>query len=310
MSETYENETLEIWTNNTFYDKKSKILSIHFNDSIFAGLYKKSTKLKTILEDLSNALKVESLSFKTICLKDSFTHKIMSHNKKLHQLKLAANASDVLIRKKQYIDQIFKDKGVDAEHILRKLLIDSNFEELKSEIKNYLKLIEGKKELQETKKSKNNGKSARMIGKKRSKAKYPSPKINRDRITTTKEEIQENLEEIENFEEHEIDDVDLEKQLLEKSNFSEPSRSLLKVPPSQIYKKEIVDKEMVDEPKRTITKYDINLGLQYYPVMMEQRSYLFYIYLSHEELKIFDEEGKTIIKTSFSIKTDKKNPLN
>ncbi|MHA1197397.1 MAG: hypothetical protein ACTSSM_15035 [Promethearchaeota archaeon] len=266
MSETYENETLEIWTNNTFYDKKSKILSIHFNDSIFAGLYKKSTKLKTILEDLSNALKVESLSFKTICLKDSFTHKIMSHNKKLHQLKLAANASDVLIRKKQYIDQIFKDKGVDAEHILRKLLIDSNFEELKSEIKNYLKLIEGKKELQETKKSKNNGKSARMIGKKRSKAKYPSPKINRDRITTTKEEIQENLEEIENFEEHEIDDVDLEKQLLEKSNFSEPSRSLLKVPPSQIYKKEIVDKEMVDEPKRTITKYDINLGLQYYPI--------------------------------------------
>ncbi|MHA1678561.1 MAG: hypothetical protein ACTSW3_07265, partial [Promethearchaeota archaeon] len=142
------------------------------------------------------------------------------------------------------------------------------------------------------------------------KAKYPSPKINRDRITTTKEEIQENLEEIENFEEHEIDDEDLEKQLLKKSSLPKAPQSLPKAPPSHIHEREIVDKEMVDESKRTITKYDINLGLQYYPVMMEQRSYLFYIYLSHEELKIFDEEGKTIIKTSFSIKTDKKNPLN
>ncbi|KKL55248.1 hypothetical protein LCGC14_2257300, partial [marine sediment metagenome] len=50
------------------------------------------------------------------------------------------------------------------------------------------------------------------------------------------------------------------------------------------------------------------MGLQYYSVMMEQRSYLFYVYFSHEELKIVDEEGKVIYKTTFKITTFKKEP--
>ncbi|GAH69001.1 unnamed protein product [marine sediment metagenome] len=49
-----------------------------------------------------------------------------------------------------------------------------------------------------------------------------------------------------------------------------------------------------EEPKPTT--YNINMGFQYYSVMMEQKSYLFYVYLSHEELKILDEEGKPCIK--------------
>ncbi len=57
-----------------------------------------------------------------------------------------------------------------------------------------------------------------------------------------------------------------------------------------------------------LIRYDINMGLQYYSVMMEQCSYLFYIYFSHEELIIEDEEGKTIVKTKFTIETTKKNP--
>ena len=56
------------------------------------------------------------------------------------------------------------------------------------------------------------------------------------------------------------------------------------------------------------TVYEINMGLQYYSVMMEQRSYLFYVYFSHEELKIVDEEGKTIYKTTVKIVTTKKEP--
>ena len=60
------------------------------------------------------------------------------------------------------------------------------------------------------------------------------------------------------------------------------------------------------EPQPTV--YDINMGLQYYSVMMEHRSYLFYVYFSHEELKIVDEEGKTIFKTSVKITTFKKEP--
>jgi hypothetical protein len=56
------------------------------------------------------------------------------------------------------------------------------------------------------------------------------------------------------------------------------------------------------------TVYEINMGLQYYSVMMEQSSYLFYVYLSHKELKIVDEEGKTVFETSFTIVTTKKEP--
>ena len=47
------------------------------------------------------------------------------------------------------------------------------------------------------------------------------------------------------------------------------------------------------------------MGLQYYSVMMEQRSYLFYVYFSHKELKIVDEEGKTIYTTQVRIVTTK-----
>ncbi len=50
------------------------------------------------------------------------------------------------------------------------------------------------------------------------------------------------------------------------------------------------------------------MGLQYYSVMMEQRSYLFYVYFSHKELKIVDEEGKTIYETTFTIVTTKEEP--
>ncbi|MBY9017048.1 MAG: DUF4332 domain-containing protein [Candidatus Lokiarchaeota archaeon] len=61
-----------------------------------------------------------------------------------------------------------------------------------------------------------------------------------------------------------------------------------------------------EEPQETT--YEINMGLQYYSVMMEQSSYLFYVYLSHKELKIVDEEGKTVFETSFKIVTTKKEP--
>lgn len=54
--------------------------------------------------------------------------------------------------------------------------------------------------------------------------------------------------------------------------------------------------------------YDINMGLQYYSVMMEQRSYLFYVYFSHKELKIVDEEGKVVYETTIKIVTTKKEP--
>lgn len=65
------------------------------------------------------------------------------------------------------------------------------------------------------------------------------------------------------------------------------------------------DESKVQEP---IKEYDINLGLQYYSVMMEKTAYLFYVYFSYDVLEILDEEGKSIYKTKFKIKTRKKEP--
>jgi len=64
--------------------------------------------------------------------------------------------------------------------------------------------------------------------------------------------------------------------------------------------------EKGETPEKII--YDINMGFQYYSVMMEQRSYLFYVFFSHKELKIVDEEGKIIYETSIQIITTKKEP--
>ena len=64
--------------------------------------------------------------------------------------------------------------------------------------------------------------------------------------------------------------------------------------------------EAEEEPQPT--RYDINMGFQYYSVMMEQQSYFFYVYLSFKELIIQDEEGKTVYKTRFTIVTTKEEP--
>lgn len=55
-------------------------------------------------------------------------------------------------------------------------------------------------------------------------------------------------------------------------------------------------------------KYNINMGLQYYPVMMVKRPYLLYVHFSHKELKIQDEEGKVVFETHFVIETTKDEP--
>ncbi|MFX1382426.1 MAG: hypothetical protein ACFFBP_08250, partial [Promethearchaeota archaeon] len=62
----------------------------------------------------------------------------------------------------------------------------------------------------------------------------------------------------------------------------------------------------IEPPKQT--EYNINMGLQYYNVMMEKKSYLFYVHFSHQELKIMDEEGKTVYTTTIKIVTKKKEP--
>ncbi len=56
------------------------------------------------------------------------------------------------------------------------------------------------------------------------------------------------------------------------------------------------------------TKYTVNMGMEYYSVMMEKTSYLFYIHLSQKELKIETEEGKVVYQTTFTFVAKKEEP--
>ncbi len=56
------------------------------------------------------------------------------------------------------------------------------------------------------------------------------------------------------------------------------------------------------------TKYTMNMGMEYYPVMMEKTSYLFYIHLSQKELKIETSEGKVVYETTFTFVAKKEEP--
>ncbi|TXT59786.1 MAG: hypothetical protein BAJALOKI2v1_170040 [Promethearchaeota archaeon] len=69
-----------------------------------------------------------------------------------------------------------------------------------------------------------------------------------------------------------------------------------------------VKSEEIPEKKIEMKEYTINLGLQYYSVMMEKTAYLFYVYFSYDVLEILDEEGKTVYKTKIKIQTEKKEP--
>ncbi|MGQ4875002.1 MAG: hypothetical protein ACP6IY_13125 [Promethearchaeia archaeon] len=63
-----------------------------------------------------------------------------------------------------------------------------------------------------------------------------------------------------------------------------------------------LESEFIPETKK------INMGLQYYSVMMENQTYLFYVYFSHKKLIIEDEEGKTVYETTFEITVTKEEP--
>lgn len=70
----------------------------------------------------------------------------------------------------------------------------------------------------------------------------------------------------------------------------------------------LMKKAEIPSAAPTPIRYDINMGLQYYAVIMEQNTYLFYVYFSHEELRIEDEEGKTVYKTTITITTTQETP--
>ena len=296
---------LKIETNKIFYDKKTEILSIYIFDFIFIGNYKKTTKISKILDDIYRSLKDTQLNREDVSFVDFVTFTPISDKTKLKNLNLISK------KEKKKEEDIKKDeKSVKYG----KKLEDK---ELSRDVAKQFQVEEKKERLTIAPKAK-----------KKARAKEAEPIIYK-----FAEEVEEEdmiLEDPQTF------DDESELEMLKSAPAPPPSPKLSRAPssappgagapaPSSAHR-DVRDEigglgEAPDsgslapsrrsetapaEPKPTV--YEINMGLQYYSVMMEQTSYLFYVYFSHKELKIIDEEGKTVFETSFRIETTKKEP--
>ena len=306
-------EKLEIPTSKMFYDKKSMRLSFNLPYFTFIGHYKKSTTFEEVLDEFYLALGETKLERKDIYIYDSLNEKKIKESEKIKKLSLLDEEerdskkerekfADVLTEKKapELIDdgrlEEFKDKLDATEAQLKKAaelpgtMEDEDYDD-RFRIVSEAEPIEYAKS--KSKRSEKGGKKRKMGMMKESMPMVKSAQSLRGPPTTAPAAATAGA-----------------------SLSASPSPAS---PPKMKEEMERRDMEMEDmkleeegeeittgAPKETT--YDINMGLQYYATMMESKSYLFYVYFSHEELKIEDEEGKTVYKTTFQIVTTKAEP--
>lgn len=284
---------LQIPTNNMFYDKKSEVLSIHIFNFVFIGNYKGSIKISKILDDLYKSFGEIQLKRENIFVVDFITLTPIPEKMKLKHLKLISSQE----KEKKKPEELPKKP-------------------LKREITRLEEKKVATKQLMETPKKK----KAMDYRRKEKEESYDLSEV----------KYEEEAEEMILMDDESYGETDRFRSLESApppppeaepsppksvppapSVPSSASRDALAGPGAPPPKKDLAESKSISEiepitPKPTI--YEINMGLQYYSVMMEQNSYLFYVYFSHKELKIVDEEGKTIFETSFRIETTKKEP--
>jgi hypothetical protein len=292
---------LKIETNKIFYDKKTQILSVYILDFIFIGNYKKNAKLGKILDDIYKSFGDTQLKRTNISFVDFVTLTPILEKTKLKNLNL--------ISKKE--KETKKEKAKEKEVIiiskepttLSEIAKDEDLRKKSGKMSDFQEKKERKLDAPKAKKKAQRRESKAM--------KYAADEESIDEDMFTEEPGK-------------LDDASSESFGSIPAPPSRPSIAPGGGPPKaakgvlggyeEATKSEeegeespLHAKEDVSEEPQTTT-YDINMGLQYYSVMMEQSSYLFYVYLSHKELKIVDEEGKTVFETSFKIVTTKKEP--
>ena len=291
-------EKLVIETNKIYYDKKTEILSVYLPNFIFIGTYKKSVSIETILNDIYKSFGETQLNRQNITIVDFVTLQAFPEKMKLKNLKLISKKQKELKKEKKEPTADKRDKAPkDIEAPVKSLGKDEKFKR------------------QKAKRSMSAPKPAAK-GKKKEKT-YDMEDA--DYGASADDEMVKSREE-------RFDEFKLMEEAEEEVAAPELSRAPASPPPPSgagaparpateklftIEKERVLggvrrEEPIVEEPKQRV--YEINMGLQYYSVMMEQISYLFYVYLSHKELKIVDEEGKTVFETSFVIKTTKKEP--
>ncbi len=282
---------LEIPIGKVFYSKKSKILSVDLFGFVFVGHYKKSAKVSEILDDIFASLKEIKFERSSICFLD-YNNLPISEKKKLTNLRLKEKIEKE--EKKGKKGKVEKEKEKKADKIEEKKVSEKT---RKDKRKKESKLVQSEQE-REYSYGRDLEEEARF-------------KREIDVSTDDKILMKDTAE------------------ALDELSFSTkaPTRASIPPPPTPapessppaggapakseraIEPEEYEEEgELAEEEEPKPTTYNINMGFQYYSVMMEQKSYLFYVYFSHEELKIMDEEGKTIYTTTFTITTIKKEP--
>ncbi|UCD02424.1 MAG: hypothetical protein JSV23_05280 [Promethearchaeota archaeon] len=277
---------LEIPTNKIFYDKKTKVFSAEILNFMFVGIYKKSTRISTVLDDIFASFREIQMNRSDIYFIDFVSNAKISETTKLKNLKLMkkkepekkeeepTDKRKVEEEEKKEVFEISEEEDFDEEIAILSSIADEI--ELKEEAYEEEKLLkrddierEESRRLKEAPKAK---KKTRAL----------SPSSPRAGAPPAKPAIPA------------------------AAPPPQPSEALAGPSPPPPKPAPEPSISIPEEPQPTI--YEINMGLQYYSVMMQQRSYLFYVYFSHKELKIVDEEGKTIYETTFKIVTFKEEP--
>ncbi|MFX1419744.1 MAG: hypothetical protein ACFE9N_12555 [Promethearchaeota archaeon] len=281
--------SLEIPSNKIFYDKKTNVFSAEVLGFMFVGTYKKSTRINKILDDIFASLKEIQLNRDDLYIIDFVTNTKISESTKLKDLKLLKKQKPEKKEEKPKEKQEYKDAdkeilfaveeeaafGEDTDE-LSFIADDVKYKEEVFEEEKYIKRDE--RERRESRRIKEAPKAKKKL---RAAESQPPPAPPGAGAPATKT-------------------------LAPAAAPPPPSDALTgpSVPPP----KPTAEPSIVAPEEPQLTVYEINMGLQYYSVMMEQRSYLFYVYFSHKELKIVDEEGKTIYETTITIVTTKEEP--
>ncbi|MFW9879253.1 MAG: hypothetical protein ACFFG0_39750, partial [Candidatus Thorarchaeota archaeon] len=270
--------SIEIPTNKVSYNKKNNVLSIEVLDFMFVGIYKKSARISKILDDLYTSLGQIQIERSNIYFVDFVTGSIISESEKLNRLKILKRKE--IREKKEKVSDEPKSMRRDKDEVFE--LEEELYEEELARVSSVTEDVEYEAEKFEeeevlelddlSKKGEVREKEVTKV-KKRSKAMTPPPGA---------------------------------AQPAPKPAAAAPPSDAFRGPPAPMPSRAEPSVIIPEEPQPTV--YEINMGLQYYSVMMEQRSYLFYVYFSHQELKIVDEEGKTVYKTTVKIVTTKKEP--
>ncbi|MFW9820419.1 MAG: hypothetical protein ACFFE5_12480 [Candidatus Thorarchaeota archaeon] len=294
---------LEIPTNKIFYNKKTEVFSAEILNFMFVGTYKKSIKIRKILDDIFASLKGTQVERNNISIIDFISNSKIPETTKLKHLKLLKEKKKEPEKKEEKPKEGERKKGLISKPILKdtieeellKLSEEQTLDEDIVEVSSITDETKYKEEAYEEEKAIRRDVSEREEYYDKSRA-AGAPKAKKKQVFDSKPSPPP-----------------------PGAPSGPPAKTTSPVapppPPSEaLTGPSTPPPKPVPEPSVAIPEepqpkvYEINMGLQYYSVMMQQRSYLFYVYFSHKELKIVDEEGKTVYKTTVTIVTTKEEP--